>query len=114
MQVAPASATIDTKTAVYNVFFFLPYQIGVGLLLTAAAYYFVAGHDQFLFEVCGYESEMQYEGAVNPRTGTLTPGILASMDKGQMSPLRDLERPLHPSPSFPEQTFSHQARSSSK
>ena len=106
MQVAPASPGLDRKTTFYNIFFFLPFQVVCGLLLTTGAYYFVAGHDQFMFEVCGYESEMQYEGAVNPRSGTLTPGVLATMDKAQTSPLRDLEKPLHPAPSFTNQTLS--------
>lgn len=71
---------------------------GIGFVMTTFAY-FVLGHDFFLHTLLGYESEMQYEARVNPSINN-TYGTLLEKDRAWRSPIRQLEKPLHPKREF--------------
>lgn len=76
-----------------------PFRVAFVCTVTFGLAYLFLGHDEFMFQLLGYESEMQYEGIVNPipdevaLQNQLTP-------KAAMSPIRTLEKPLHPPPVF--------------
>jgi hypothetical protein len=81
-------------------FLWAPMRIfGLGLLVTCALY-FGMGHDAFLHTLLGYESEMQYEARVNPLREGQQNFMVVDNDRAWKSPLRDLEKPLHPNREF--------------
>eukprot|EP00744_Colponema_vietnamica_P019821 GILI01028072.1.p1 GENE.GILI01028072.1~~GILI01028072.1.p1 ORF type:complete len:146 (-),score=10.35 GILI01028072.1:16-453(-) len=76
-----------------------PFRVLFVMMVTFGGCYLFLGHDEFMFQLLGYESEMQYEGIVNP-----IPEEVALLNaeglKGATSPLRALEKTLHPAPVF--------------
>lgn len=100
MQVRFDDSGADRKRLGRQAFFWAPVRIfGLGLCVTSLTY-FSLGHDQFMHMLLGYESEMQYESRVNPVMGGQSYSAALEKDKAWKSPLRSLERPLHPTREF--------------
>ncbi|CCW67432.1 unnamed protein product [Phytomonas sp. Hart1] len=102
MQVRFNDTKFDSRRLTRQAFIWSPLRVfGLGLL-SMSIFYYILGHDYFMHSLMGYESEMQYEMRVNPTLGALScsAGFVIDLDKGCKSPLRDLEKPLHPKREF--------------
>lgn len=100
MQVRFDDTGADRRRLGRQAFFWAPMRVfGLGLV-TLLFGYFTLGHDQFMQVLLGYESEMQYESRVNPAVGGVSYSVALDKDKGWSSPLRTLEKPLHPQREF--------------
>ncbi|CCW59588.1 unnamed protein product [Phytomonas sp. EM1] len=102
MQVRFNDSKADSRRLGRQAFLWSPLRVfGLGIV-TLASLYITLGHDYFMHVLMGYESEMQYEMKVNPTLGALTScaGPVMDLNKGWKSPLRDLEKPLHPKREF--------------
>ncbi|KAK7195506.1 hypothetical protein NESM_000478300 [Novymonas esmeraldas] len=97
MQVRFNDTRADRNKIGAQAFFWAPVRIfGMGLLATFALYYSM-GHEGFMHMLLGYESEMQYEARVNPITeGQSQNFMVLDRDRAWKSPVRNLEKPLHP------------------
>lgn len=94
MQVRFNDGRADSKEWVYQLLFWAPLRVfGIAFVATSVMYVFL-GHDQFMYTVMGYESEMQYEARVNP-TDSIQFGSMLEKDKNWRGRLRNLELPLH-------------------
>ncbi len=99
MQVRYDDARADRTTLMKHAFIYAPLRVaGSGIVITSWAYWFY-GHDVFMYNIFGYESEATVEGKMK---GTIeqTFGDLFSSDRGSRSPLRELEKDTHPMPKF--------------
>lgn len=101
MQVRYNDTRADRNKIGVQAFFWAPVRIfGLGITVTCFLYYFL-GHDSFMHTMLGYESEMQYEARVNPTTETQSQNfMILDRDRAWKSPLRNLEKPLHPQREF--------------
>ncbi|TPP50838.1 RNA recognition motif family protein [Leishmania donovani] len=97
MQVRFNDSRADRNKIGVQAFFWAPVRIfGLGLFATCSLYYLM-GHDSFVHTLLGYESEMQYEARVNPITeGQSQNFMILDRDRAWKSPVRNLEKPLHP------------------
>ncbi|KAG5490490.1 hypothetical protein JKF63_00610 [Porcisia hertigi] len=97
MQVRFNDSRADRNKIGRQAFFWAPVRIfGLGVIATCSLYYLM-GHDSFLHTLLGYESEMQYEARVNPvAEGHSQNFMILDKDRAWKSPVRNLERPLHP------------------
>ena len=76
-----------------------PLRLGTVFAISFGFCYVVLGHDEFMFQLMGYESEMQYESIVNPAPEDTTLNERYG-ERAALSPVRMLEKPLHPPPVF--------------
>lgn len=95
MQVRFDDTGYDRSRMLKQAFFWAPVRIfGTIFVLTSTTYLYL-GHDMFMHAMMGYESEMQFEAKVNP-TEQLHYGHMLEKDRAWKSPVRNLEKPLHP------------------
>lgn len=100
MQVRFNDSRADHKRLGLQAFVWSPLRMfGLALTLMTLSY-IILGHDVFMFSLLGYESEMQYEKKVNPSSSNESFLSLIDKDKNWKSPVRDLEKPLHPRREF--------------
>ncbi|KPA80379.1 putative mitochondrial hypothetical protein [Leptomonas pyrrhocoris] len=100
MQVRFNDTRADRNKLGRQAFFWAPVRIfGLGLLVTCCLYMGM-GHDSFIHNLLGYESEMQYEARVNPVPEDFQNYMVLDSDRAWKSPLRNLEKPLHPNREF--------------
>ncbi|KAG8346366.1 hypothetical protein ERJ75_000132900 [Trypanosoma vivax] len=96
MQVRFDDTGADRKKVLKHAFMWAPLRVFGLCFVTTSVMYFTFGHDRFMHMLFGYESEMNYELRVNPDSSILVGNTLLDKDRGWRSPLRDLEKPLHP------------------
>lgn len=60
---------------VLKILVFSPIKAGLLFVGATTMVYMMMGHDYFMHEVYGYESEMHYEGKVNPPPDKSTPPV---------------------------------------
>lgn len=100
MQVRFNDSRADRNKIGRQAFFWAPVRlVGLAVVITCSLYYGM-GHDSFMHNLLGYESEMQYEARVNPLKGSGQNFMVLDRDRAWKSPLRDLEQPLHPTRDF--------------
>ncbi|ORC90121.1 uncharacterized protein TM35_000091710 [Trypanosoma theileri] len=96
MQVRFNDTRADRNKIVQQAFFWAPMRIFGICFVTTTVMYFTLGHDRFMHTLFGYESEMNYEARVNPGASVMFSETMLDKDRAWKSPVRDLEKPLHP------------------
>jgi hypothetical protein len=101
MQVRYNDELNDAKIVTKQLLFWAPLRVILPALCVFAAYYVMMGHDVFLQDIMGFESESHYEPPIGDRKDGLRrrPPMITGA-KAHLSPVRDLEKPLHPIPEF--------------
>ncbi|CBH10057.1 hypothetical protein, conserved [Trypanosoma brucei gambiense DAL972] len=100
MQVRFNDTRADRNRILKHAFLWAPVRIFGICFVTTTIIYFTIGHDRFMHTLFGYESEMHYEARVNPDASILIGDTLLDKDRAWKSPLRNLEKPLHPRREF--------------
>jgi hypothetical protein len=99
MQVRFNDTRADHGFLIRQAFLWSPLRVfGSGFVL-ALFLYFYLGHDQFMYQMFGFESEAMVEFRVIGRPAKSV-GELLQNDRGFFSPVRHLEVDLHPKPEF--------------
>lgn len=106
MQVRYDDARGDRTLMMKHAFIYAPLRVGLGIVFVTTWCYFFYGHDLFMYNVFGYESEAMVEGRTKGTIETTIADVMMS-DRGSQSPLRELEVDLHPQPNF--DVFKHRA-----
>ncbi|KEG09898.1 hypothetical protein DQ04_04481080 [Trypanosoma grayi] len=100
MQVRFNDTRADRNRLLKHAVLWSPLRVFGLCFLTTTAMYFTLGHDRFMHTIFGYESEMHYEARVNPDASIMFGETLLGKDRSWSSPVRDLEKPLHPKREF--------------
>ena len=84
----------DRLTFWKQLLLFAPLRVSCGLSIVFGAIYMFLGHDQFLYMMYGYESEMNYEARVNPNVPMYRLSLMQTPDPAKHT-VRLLEPPIH-------------------
>ena len=101
MQVRYDDSKSDRGKIIRQIVFWSPLRVFGLMFLTLSMYYTMTGHDNFMLQLFGYESENTFEERIN-RTPAVIPVPGMTLTKAFDSPVRKLEVPLYTERKFDE------------